>query len=71
MRDFKVCDDAMNHLGMSEDERFSVFTIVACVLHLGNIGFEENHEDTKGKLEFMFLAGCCYVSSLDLNVSLM
>lgn len=48
VRDFKVCDDAMNHLGMSEDERFSVYTIVASVLHLGNIAFEDNHEDTKG-----------------------
>ncbi|XP_060551449.1 unconventional myosin-VI-like, partial [Ruditapes philippinarum] len=48
VRDFKVCDDAMNHLGMSEDERFSVYTIVASVLHLGNISFEDNHEDTKG-----------------------
>ncbi|XP_053396881.1 unconventional myosin-VI-like isoform X2 [Mercenaria mercenaria] len=47
-RDFKVCDDAMNHLGMTEDERFSVYTIVASVLHLGNISFEDNHEDTKG-----------------------
>ncbi|KAL4232927.1 Unconventional myosin-VI [Mactra antiquata] len=48
VRDFKVCDDAMNHLGMSSDERFSVYTIVASVLHLGNITFEDNHEDTKG-----------------------
>lgn len=48
VRDFSVCDSAMNHLGMSEDERFSVYTIVASVLHLGNIAFEDNHEDTKG-----------------------
>lgn len=48
VRDFKVCDDAMNHLGMTTDERFSVYTIVASVMHLGNIGFEDNHEDTKG-----------------------
>ena len=48
VRDFKVCDDAMNHLGMTTEERFSVYTIVASVLHLGNIGFEDNQEDTKG-----------------------
>ena len=48
VRDFKVCDDAMNHLGMTAEERFSVYTIVASVLHLGNIGFEDNQEDTKG-----------------------
>ena len=38
----------MNHLGMTAEERFSVYTIVASVLHLGNIGFEDNQEDTKG-----------------------
>ena len=48
VRDFKVCDDAMTHLGMTEEERYSVYTIVASVLHLGNIGFEDNQEDTKG-----------------------
>ncbi|XP_052809072.1 unconventional myosin-VI-like isoform X2 [Mya arenaria] len=48
VRDFKVCDDAMSHLGMSDDERFSVYTVVAAVLHLGNIEFEDNHEDTRG-----------------------
>jgi len=49
VRDFKVCDDAMLHLGMSDGERLSVYTVVAAVLHLGNIQFEDNHEDTRGK----------------------
>ena len=55
VRDFKVCDDAMDHLGMTQDERFSVYTIVASVLHLGNIRFEDNHEDTKGTCVFEWL----------------
>ncbi|XP_052213073.1 unconventional myosin-VI-like isoform X2 [Dreissena polymorpha] len=46
--DFKVCDDAMAHLGMGDDDRTLVYTIVAAVLHLGNIHFEDNHEDTRG-----------------------
>ncbi|XP_033741492.1 unconventional myosin-VI-like isoform X2 [Pecten maximus] len=48
VQNFKICDDAMKHLGFSDVDRLSVYKLVAGVLHLGNIGFEENHEDTKG-----------------------
>ncbi|KAK3097679.1 hypothetical protein FSP39_012037 [Pinctada imbricata] len=48
VKDFKVCDNAMTHLGISVDEKQSIYTIVAALLHLGNIAFEENVEDTKG-----------------------
>lgn len=33
---------------MSDKERCDIYTIVAAVLHLGNIEFEENIESTKG-----------------------
>lgn len=33
---------------MSDDERMQIYTMVAAVLHLGNIVFEDNPEDTKG-----------------------
>lgn len=48
-RDFKVCDNNMSHLGLNEDEKLSIYTIVASVLHLGNIMFEEDSENAKGK----------------------
>lgn len=49
VRDFQVCDSAMAHLGISNEDRHSIYTLVASVLHLGNITFEENTDDTKGK----------------------
>lgn len=38
----------MSRLGLSNKERCDIYTIVAAVLHLGNIEFEENIESTKG-----------------------
>lgn len=49
VRDFRVCDEAMSKMGISDADKLAIFTLVAAVLHLGNITFEENHEDTKGE----------------------
>uniref|UniRef100_T1IYX2 Myosin motor domain-containing protein n=1 Tax=Strigamia maritima TaxID=126957 RepID=T1IYX2_STRMM len=35
-------------MGLSEKERFSIYAVVAAVLHLGNIAFEDNPDDSKG-----------------------
>lgn len=48
VNDFKVCDTAMTHLGINDDEKMSIYTLVSAVLHLGNLEFEENLEDAKG-----------------------
>ncbi|XP_045106888.1 unconventional myosin-VI-like isoform X4 [Portunus trituberculatus] len=48
VRDFASVDKALGNFGLSESERLFVYTTVAAVLHLGNVGFEENPEDTKG-----------------------
>ncbi|KAK2189542.1 hypothetical protein NP493_103g06048 [Ridgeia piscesae] len=47
-KDFKVTDQAMASMGMEENERMSIYTIVAAVLHVGNITFEEDQNDKKG-----------------------
>nr|XP_033192922.1 myosin heavy chain 95F isoform X1 [Bombus vancouverensis nearcticus]XP_033192923.1 myosin heavy chain 95F isoform X1 [Bombus vancouverensis nearcticus]XP_033192924.1 myosin heavy chain 95F isoform X1 [Bombus vancouverensis nearcticus] len=39
---------ALTRLGLTEAERMEIYTMVAAVLHLGNITFEDNPEDTKG-----------------------
>ena len=51
----------MTTLGMSDSEKLSIYTIVAGVLHLGNVMFEEE-EGNKGTTV------CCAVlrTSLDL-----
>lgn len=51
VNDFNVCDKSMTHLGISDDEKLSIYTLVAAVLHLGNIEFEENTESTKGMVD--------------------
>ncbi|XP_076076896.1 unconventional myosin-VI-like isoform X1 [Mytilus galloprovincialis] len=48
MNDFKTCDLAMTHLGISDEDKLSIYTLVAAVLHLGNLEFEENVDDAKG-----------------------
>ena len=51
----------MSVMGLSEDERFNVITLVAGILHLGNIQFVEDgnyakiHKDEgKKKLEIIY-----------------
>lgn len=46
--DFKELDQALGRLGLTEVNRAEIFGLVAAVLHLGNITFEENPEDTRG-----------------------
>lgn len=48
MRDFTTVDKALTNFGLSDNERLAVYTTVAAVLHLGNISFEDNPDDTKG-----------------------
>ncbi|KAF0762385.1 myosin heavy chain 95F isoform X1 [Aphis craccivora] len=48
VKGFSIMDEALSRLGLSNKERCDIYTIVAAVLHLGNIEFEENIESTKG-----------------------
>lgn len=46
--DFQDLDQALTRLGLSESQKFEIYGLVAAVLHLGNINFEDNPEDAKG-----------------------
>ncbi|XP_048478864.1 myosin heavy chain 95F isoform X7 [Plutella xylostella] len=46
--DFARLHQALSRVGLSEAEKTSVYSIVAAVLHLGNIEFEEDPSDTRG-----------------------
>ena len=48
IKDFSETDNALAHFGVSEAERLAIYRIVAAVLHLGNISFEDSAEDSKG-----------------------
>ncbi|KAG5673983.1 hypothetical protein PVAND_003979 [Polypedilum vanderplanki] len=51
--DFKELDQALSRIGLNESMRTEIYGIVAAVLHLGNIAFEENPEDTRGGCRIM------------------
>ena len=48
MRDFQLTDKAMTQMGMTDEEKFSIYGAVAGVLHLGNVLFEEDPESKGG-----------------------
>lgn len=48
VKEFKVLDRAISQMGISDVDKYGIYTLVASVLHLGNISFEENHDDAKG-----------------------
>jgi len=48
VEDFTNMDNALSRLGLNDDERLNIYTMVASVLHLGNVAFEDNPEDKKG-----------------------
>jgi len=64
--DFKLTDDAMTHMGLSDADKLAIYTIIAGVLHLGNVSFEESHDDSTGLnkllLLILFENGMCLVA---------
>lgn len=47
VKDFRLMDDAMNRVGFSSDEKNNIYRVIAAVLHLGNIAFQED-DSTQG-----------------------
>ena len=54
--EFKVLEQSMDHVGLSGEEKADIFRVVASVLHLGNIAFEENSRDKKGEVWWVGVA---------------
>lgn len=48
LADFKAMKNALDHFGMSSADQQTVYQIVAAVLHIGNITFEDCLNDTRG-----------------------
>ena len=48
LNDFKCLEKAFYNFGVNEEVKWNIFRIVAAVLHLGNVEFEEAPEDTRG-----------------------
>lgn len=47
MAEFRVVENCMSKLGIDAAERMKLYRVVAAVLHLGNISFEDSG-DSKG-----------------------
>ncbi|XP_028414571.1 unconventional myosin-VI-like isoform X2 [Dendronephthya gigantea] len=47
-QDYKLMSESMDKVGFSSQEKDNIFRIVAAVMHLGNIAFEEELDDKKG-----------------------
>lgn len=48
LKDFQKLDQALSRLGLNENTKLEIYSLVAAVLHLGNVSFEENPEDARG-----------------------
>lgn len=46
--DFQQLDQALSRIGLSDSTKLELYALVAAVLHLGNVTFEENPEDVRG-----------------------
>jgi len=45
---FQKLDKALGRLGLSEVQKMEIYGLVAAVLHLGNISFEDLPDDARG-----------------------
>lgn len=48
VKDLKATDASLRRFGVSDKERVDIYKIVAAVLHLGNVGFEDSPDDKRG-----------------------
>jgi myosin-6 len=62
MNDFLECDQSMDHMGLSSQDKINIYSTVAALLHLGNINFQDDPESTKG--------GCQVTSSTQQSLNI-
>lgn len=48
VEDFQTLDKALKTIGLGDQERLQIYASVGAVLHLGNVQFEDNPDDTRG-----------------------
>ena len=48
LNDFQKLEQALQHFGIDASKRRDIYRVVAAVLHLGNVAFEEQHNDARG-----------------------
>ncbi|XP_029180635.2 unconventional myosin-VI-like [Acropora millepora] len=75
--DYRRMDDSMNKVGFSDEEKANIFKVIAAVLHVGNISFEDSADKDGGSMvssksnkSLNFAAQLLNVSSEELKMSL-
>ncbi|XP_074625951.1 unconventional myosin-VI-like [Acropora palmata] len=75
--DYRRMDDSMNKVGFSDEEKANIFKVVAAVLHVGNISFEDSADKDGGSMvssksnkSLNFAAQLLNVSPEELKMSL-
>jgi Myosin head (motor domain) len=64
VNDFELTDRAMTRMGINDGEKVAIYAIVAGVLHLGNISFEDDPA-TKGSPRATSCFGMVLVKAAD------
>jgi myosin heavy subunit len=59
VRDLRRLDDALNSINISQNDRNLIYSIVAAILHLGNIDFDETPNDAQGLCVKNMQNMCC------------
>lgn len=54
VKDFERTCSAMSHMGMVEGEQMAIFTVIAGILHLGDVTFSDDPSDKKGRNSFRY-----------------
>lgn len=75
--DYRRMDDSMNKVGFSDEEKANIFKVIAAVLHVGNISFEDSADKDGGSMvssksnkSLNFAAQLLNVSPEELKMSL-
>lgn len=49
VKDFQRTWTAMDHMGIADGEKMAILACISGVLHLGNVSFEDDPSDSKGR----------------------
>jgi len=48
VNDFKKMDQAMTHMALTDNDKLAIYSVIAGVLHLGNVAFEDDPQSKGG-----------------------
>lgn len=67
--DYRRMEESMNKVGFSEEEKANIFKVIAAVLHVGNIAFEDSGDTEGGSVVSLKSTNCLNIAAQLLDVS--